>query len=100
MYLNWQLCTFLGLTIGRLLPDAAELGLDFAMPVTFIGLLIAYLKHWPMVATVLVSGLVAFVAFPLPHNLGLIVASLAGILAGILVETWGAKPGQDKAGNF
>ena len=101
MYLNWQLCTFLGLTIGRLLPNAAELGLDFAMPVTFIGLVIAYLKHWPMVATVIVSGLVALVAFPLPHNLGLIVASLAGILTGILVESWGgSKPGQGKVGNF
>jgi 4-azaleucine resistance transporter AzlC len=88
MYTNWQLCTFLGLTIGQLLPNAAELGLDFAMPVTFIGLVIAYLKHWPMVATVIVSGSVALVAFSLPHNLGLIVASLAGILTGILIETF------------
>ena len=88
MYLNWQLCTFLGLTIGRLLPNVAELGLDFAMPVTFIGLVMAYLRQWPMVATVIVSGLVALVAFSLPHNLGLVVASLAGIFTGIMIETW------------
>ncbi len=88
MYLNWQLCTLLGLTIGQQLPNVAELGLDFAMPVTFIGLVMAYLKHWPMVATVIVSGLVALAAFPLPHNMGLIVASLAGILTGIVIETW------------
>jgi 4-azaleucine resistance transporter AzlC len=86
MYLNWQVCTFLGLTIGQLLPNAIDWGLDFAMPVTFIGLVIPYLKNRPVIATVVVSGLVAIVAYPLPNKLGLMVASLAGIVSGILAE--------------
>jgi predicted branched-subunit amino acid permease len=93
MYLNWQICTFLGLTIGQMLPDAAAWGLDFAMPVTFIGMTIPYLKNRPMVATALVAGVVALVTFSMPHKLGLMVASVAGILAGVLVERWsGAVP--------
>ena len=93
MYLNWQICTFLGLTIGQMLPDAAAWGLDFAMPVTFIGMTIPYLKNRPMVATALVAGVVALVTFSMPHKLGLMVASVAGILAGVLVERWsGAAP--------
>ncbi|NJL49871.1 MAG: AzlC family ABC transporter permease, partial [Leptolyngbyaceae cyanobacterium SM2_5_2] len=31
MYLNWQLCTWLGLTVDQLIPNAAAWGLDFAM---------------------------------------------------------------------
>lgn len=86
MYLNWQLCTFLGLTIGRLIPNAAAWGLDFAMPVTFIGMVIPYLKNRPMAASVVVAGVVSIVAYPLPHQLGLITAALAGIITGIGVE--------------
>jgi len=88
MYANWQLCTFLGLTVGQLLPNAAAWGLDFAMPVTFIGMVIPYLKNRPMVATVVVAGVVAIVAHPMPHQMGLMVAALAGIVAGVLVEAW------------
>jgi 4-azaleucine resistance transporter AzlC len=86
MYLNWQLCTFLGLTIGRFIPNAAAWGLDFAMPVTFIGMVIPYVKNRPMAATVIVSGVVALLTYALPHKLGLILAALAGIGAGVLVE--------------
>ncbi len=86
MYTNWQICTFLGLTVGQMIPDAAAWGLDFAMPVTFIGMVIPYLKNKPMVVTVVVSGVVAMLAYPLPHKLGLMVAALSGILAGVVVE--------------
>ncbi len=86
MYTNWQVCTFIGLTAGRLLPNAASWGLDFAMIVTFIGMVIPYLQNRPMVVTVVVAGLVAVVAQPLPHKLGLMAAALTGIGAGLLAE--------------
>ncbi len=88
MYLNWQLCTYIGLTLGQMLPNAAAWGLDFAMPVTFIGMTIPYLKNRPMVATTIVAGLTALAAYSLPHKLGLIVATIAGIAAGVLVEKY------------
>jgi 4-azaleucine resistance transporter AzlC len=87
MYTNWQICTLLGVTLGRLIPDATSWGLDVAMIVTFIGMVIPYLKTRPMVVTVLVSGIVALLAQPLPHKLGLILAALAGIAAGVIVES-------------
>jgi 4-azaleucine resistance transporter AzlC len=86
MYLNWQFCTFLGLMVGQRIPDAAAWGLDFAMPVTFIGMVIPYLKNKPMWATTVVAGGVALLAYPLPNKLGLILAALAGITAGVAVE--------------
>jgi 4-azaleucine resistance transporter AzlC len=88
MYTNWQICTFLGATIGRLIPNAAAWGLDFAMPVTFIGMVIPYLKNRPMVAAVVVAGVTALLAHPMPNQMGLMIATLAGIIAGVLVEAW------------
>jgi 4-azaleucine resistance transporter AzlC len=91
MYVNWQLCTWLGLIFGRLMPNAAAWGLDFAMPVTFIGLVVPYLKNRPMLGAVIVSGLVAVLAYPLPNQLGLILAALAGVVAGIVAENVSLK---------
>jgi 4-azaleucine resistance transporter AzlC len=95
MYGNWQLCTWLGLTLGQALPNAASWGLDFAMVATFIGMTIPYLTTRPMVATVVVSGGMALVARSLPHQLGLMVAALAGIAAGVGVETVVQSQGND-----
>jgi predicted branched-subunit amino acid permease len=87
MYTNWQLCTWLGLTVGQLIPDAAAWGLDFAMPVTFLGMVVPYLKNRPMLAAVVVSGVVAVLAYPMPNKLGLIAAAVAGIVAGMVAES-------------
>jgi len=86
MYGNWQLCTWLGLTLGQNLPNAANWGLDFAMVATFIGMTIPYLTTRPMVATVVVAGVTALLARSLPHQLGIMVAAIAGIGVGVILE--------------
>lgn len=91
MYINWQLCTWIGLTAGQLIPNAAAWGLDFAMVATFIGMVIPYLKTRPMMAAVGVTLVVAVLANGLPYNLGLLVASLTGVTTGLIADL--AKPG-------
>lgn len=86
MYVNWQICTWVGLTVGQMIPNAANWGLDFAMSVTFIGMMIPYLVSRPMVVTVVVSGIVALLTVEMPHKLGLIVAAIAGVIAGFSCE--------------
>jgi 4-azaleucine resistance transporter AzlC len=86
MYVNWQLWTWVGLMAGRLMPKTSAWGLDFVMPVTFIGLVIPYLKSKPMGVTIIVAGGVALLADPLPNKLGLLLAALAGVMAGVGVE--------------
>ncbi|MEM7343668.1 MAG: AzlC family ABC transporter permease [Chloroflexota bacterium] len=93
MYINWQIWTFVGLTVGQLFPNIAAWGLDFAMPVTFIGMIIPYLISWPMVSAVVVAGLVSMLAYELPHQLGLMVATIAGIVTGLFLELTGSKKG-------
>ncbi|WP_232364210.1 AzlC family ABC transporter permease [Desulforapulum autotrophicum] len=86
MYLNWNLCTIIGLTAGKAFPEISQWGLDFAMPATFIGIVIPYLVSKPMWASVLTAGTVSIMASGLPHKLGLMVAALAGVAAGLAWE--------------
>jgi predicted branched-subunit amino acid permease len=58
-------------------------GLDFAMSVTFIGMVVPYLKNKPMWAAVIVSGALSIVTLDMPHKIGLMVAALSGIAVGL-----------------
>ncbi len=86
MYLNWNLCTFIGLTAGKTFPEISRWGLDFAMPATFIGIVIPYLISKPMWASVITAGTVSILAGGLPHKMGLILAALAGVMVGMVCE--------------
>ena len=86
MYSNWQLCTWIGIVAGQALPNPAGWGLDFALVVTFIGMLVPGLRSRPAVACALAAGAAAIVCASLPNKLGLIVATLAGVAAGMIAE--------------
>lgn len=83
MYTNWVLCTFIGIVLGGLFPDMTRWGLDFAMSVTFIGMVVPYLTNRPMWGAVVVAGAMAIATAFMPHKLGLIVAAVCGIATGV-----------------
>ena len=87
MYVNWQFVTFIGVVTGQTIRDAQEWGLDFAMSVTFIGIVVPLIRTRPMLVAAVVAGIAALLFHDMPNNLGLIVASLVGIAAGYLAET-------------
>ncbi|WP_369958988.1 AzlC family ABC transporter permease [Pseudomonas sp. MBLB4123] len=86
MYLNWQLCTLVGVLFGQSVPNLAAWGLDFAMLATFIGIVVPMLRNSPQVAAALVAGAVALAFHGLPYKLGLLAAAFSGIVVGVLLE--------------
>ena len=86
MYVNWQVCTWVGIVVGQSIPDPAAWGLDFAMVVTFIGMLVPFIKNRITLIAVLVAGMVALLANGLPNKLGLMAASLAGVGVGVALD--------------
>ncbi len=90
MYSNWQVCTYIGLQAGQAIENPMQWGLDFAMIVTFIGMLVPLTTSRPALVTVITAGATALVARDLPNQLGLMAAALAGILAGLIAERWWA----------
>ena len=95
MYANWQLCTWIGVVVGRAIPDPAGWGLDFAMSVTFIGLVVPTIKSRPALAAVLAGGLFAVLGHGLPNRLGLLIGALIGVGAGLAAENLGGVENLD-----
>jgi 4-azaleucine resistance transporter AzlC len=84
LWFIWQVSTAVGIFLGTAIPK--EWPLDFALPLTFIAIVIPVLKNRPMVASALSAGIVALLAYSLPYKLGLILAALTGILVGTILE--------------
>ncbi len=85
MYVGWQVWTLIGIIAGQQ-PGLAKLGLDFAMSVTFIGIVVPLLVNRPMVACALVAGVTALLTYSLPNKMGLMVSAVAAIAAGLIME--------------
>lgn len=84
LWSTWQMSSALGIFLGAALP--ASWPLDFALPVTFIAMVVPMLKGRPMLAAALSSGAVALLAYGLPYKLGFLLAALVGIVLGMLLE--------------
>lgn len=84
LWTTWQVSSALGIFLGASLPESWPL--DFALPLTFIAMVMPALKDRPMVAAALSAGVVALLAYSLPYKLGLILAAAAGITVGMLLE--------------
>ena len=80
----WQISTAVGVFLGAVIPSSWSL--DFALPLTFIALVVPALKDRAGIAAALVGGVFALLVFSLPYRLGIIAAAMAGIIAGMLVE--------------
>jgi 4-azaleucine resistance transporter AzlC len=88
LWTTWQLSTAAGILLGTTLPESWPL--DFALPITFIALIMPALKDRPAIVASLSSGAVALLAYNLPYKLGLMLAGLLGILVGTWLE--GRRP--------
>ena len=80
----WQVSTALGIFLGTAIPESWSL--DFALPLTFIAMLIPVLKNRPAIVAALSAGVVALEVYSLPYRIGLILAALVGIAVGTFLE--------------
>jgi 4-azaleucine resistance transporter AzlC len=84
LWMIWQISTALGIFLGATLPP--EWPLEFALPLTFIAIVMPTLKDRPAVAASLSAGATALLTYYLPFKLGLVFAALVGILVGTALE--------------
>jgi 4-azaleucine resistance transporter AzlC len=89
LWSTWQASTGVGIFVGAQVP--ASWSLDFTLALTFIALVVPALKDRAGWVAALVGGTVAVLAAGLPFKLGLILAALIGILAGLGVERYAAS---------
>jgi 4-azaleucine resistance transporter AzlC len=84
LWFTWQVSSALGILLGTAIPSSWSL--DFALPLTFIAMVMPVLKDRPVIASAISAGVVALLAYNLPFKLGLILAALIGIFVGIVLE--------------
>jgi 4-azaleucine resistance transporter AzlC len=84
LWVIWQLSTAAGIFLGASIPTSWSL--DFTLALTFIALVVPTLKDRPSFGAALSAGVIAVLAFGLPLKLGLLVASVTGILVGFWIE--------------
>jgi len=84
LWTTWQLSTAAGIFLGTSIP--ASWSLDFTLALTFIAIIVPALKDRASTGAALSAGVAAVILFNLPLKLGLLAASLIGILVGLAIE--------------
>lgn len=82
LWAGWQLATLAGVVLGAQLPSG--LGLDFALPLTFIAIVVPMITSRALLAAALAAGAGAVLLAALPYKLGLFLAALIGLLVGAM----------------
>jgi predicted branched-subunit amino acid permease len=80
MVLCWHVSVVLGMFFGNFAP--ASLSLDFAVPLTFMALMIPSLKNKNYFYVAACSATLSILLYDLPYNLGLICSAGLGVLLG------------------
>ena len=86
LWIAWQISTVVGVIAGSTIPENWELA--FAIPLTFIAVVVPLLKNFPTIICARTSSLIAICGQSLPWNSWILVAAFGGILLGALIEKW------------
>jgi len=85
LWVNWQICTIVGVLIGTAVPDS--LPLDFAVPLVFLVLLVPAITSRPAAVAAIVGGGTAVLSAEAgAGHLAVLCGALAGIAAGAAAE--------------
>ena len=84
LWLIWQVSTIIGIYLGSIVPE--ELGLKFAIPLTFIAIIINELRKIDHLIVMIVSGLTATFFYNAPFKTYIIISPLIGLFAATIVN--------------
>ncbi len=83
LWVCWQISTITGIILGSIVPP--ELGLKFAIPLTFISLIVSDLRKIDHVVVMLVSGISSLLFFEAPFRSYIIIAPIIALIVASLL---------------
>ena len=83
LWLCWQISTIIGIYLGSIVPES--LGLKFAIPLTFIAIIINELRKLDHLIVMIVSGLAATFFYSAPFKSYILISPLIGLFAAYLI---------------
>ena len=84
LWVFWQISTVIGVFLGANIPP--YLNLEFAIPLTFIAVILPTLKSLAQIGTAVTASIIAIFCQDLPYGLWIIVASISGMFVGGLIS--------------
>ena len=92
-WIIWQTTTIIGIFLGSIIPE--KLGLSFAVPLTFLALIVDDLRKFTNIIVIIISGSIATFGYEIiPFKAYVIVAATSGlIVAMILTKSKGSNNG-------
>jgi len=91
----WHVSAAAGYFLGSGVPDSWQL--KFGIPLSFMALMVPAVQDRPSIAAAVVGGGVAVLAGGLPYNLGLMLAAVLGIAAGVVAGARAARRSEGAA---
>ena len=83
LWFCWQLSTISGIILGSFIPE--ELGLKFAIPLTFLALIVNELRKLDHVFVMLVSGFASLILFDVPFKSYIILSPIIALIAAFIM---------------
>jgi len=84
IWFTWQVFSAVGIYFGSVIPG--HWGLDFAVPLSFLAVLVGAIEDIDSIVTAAVAGVVTVASASLPMNLDVLVGVMSGLAAGLTVE--------------
>ncbi|WP_410497889.1 AzlC family ABC transporter permease [Chitinibacter sp. S2-10] len=85
---TWIVFTAIGILLGQAVPQIQHWGLEFAMVATFTGIVVPMLVSRSQAMAALLAAATALIAHGLPYKLGLILAVIVGVSAGMWMSRY------------
>ena len=86
MYTVWVTCTVVGIVLGRHIPNIINWGLDVAMILAFVGIVVPKLKVSSDWACAVIALLSTLLTYHWPHQIGLFFSSILAISVAVILE--------------
>ena len=86
MYSSWLFFSYLGITLGQEIPDIKSWGLDVAMVIAFVTIVVPLLKNYADWACALTAGISALLTYHWPYQTGLLFSSFVAIAVGVALS--------------
>ena len=83
LWFCWQLSTISGIILGSFIPE--ELGLKFAIPLTFLAIIVNDLRKLDHVFVMLVSGFASLILFNAPFKSYIILSPIVALIAAFIM---------------
>ena len=84
LWFCWQVATIIGIFLGSIVPE--ELGLEFAIPLTFIAIIVNELRKLDHLIVMIVSGLAATFFYNAPFKSYILISPLIGLFTAFIIS--------------